>query len=128
MRRVFSSCLLVACLLGTAAARAGQPEEDEAALKEAKVATDAGAMAEFFKKRILPEKDTARVKQLIARLSDERFVVREQTTEALIGMGPGIAKALRDASKSPDPEVAYRVKEALEVVERTSTVPMLSAA
>jgi hypothetical protein len=43
-------------------------------------------------------------------------------------MGPGVLKALKENTNNPDAEVAYRVKEALEIVERTSTVQLLSAA
>src|SRR3954470_22067041 len=127
MRRIFTLGLLFAGIVAPAPA-AVPPEEDEATLREAKLPADADSLVAFFKKRILPENDVGKVKALIGRLGDDRFGVREQASETLINMGPGIAKALRDAKDNPDPEIAYRIKEALDVVERPSTEPLLSAA
>jgi hypothetical protein len=120
---------LFACLLlPVARARASTPQEDEALLKEAKVPTDADTLVEFFRKRILPDNDAGKVKGLITRLGDDRFRIREKASADLIAMGPGILKALRENVQNSDYEIAYRVKEALDVVERTSTVSLLSAA
>lgn len=127
-RSLLLSCLLLSYLLLPPAVYAGQPEEDETLLKEAKLSTDGPALVGFFKKRILPENDAPKVKELIGQLADDRFGIREKASETLIAMGPGVARALRDSVKSGDPEVAHRVKEALEIVERTSTGPILSAA
>lgn len=128
MRHCLTLAILTACLLTPLSARAATPEEDEATLRDAKVPTDADSLVSFFKKRILPENDLDKVKALIAQLGDDRFLVRELASESLVNMGPGIAKTLKDARGSADPEVAARIKEALEIVERTSTEPLLSAA
>jgi HEAT repeat protein len=120
--------VLASFLLPGAPALRGQPNEDEILLREAKLATDGPSLVAFFKKRILPENDAAKVKELIGQLGSDRFNVREKASETLVAMGPGVAKALRDSVSDPDPEVAHRVKDALEIVERTSTVPILSAA
>src|SRR5262249_4293602 len=128
MRRFLTLGLLFAGLFAPVPVVAGPPEEDEATLREAKLPTDADSLVSFFKKRILPENDVGKVKALITQLGDARFAARQHASELLINMGPGIAKTLRDAKNSSDPEVAFRVKEALDVVERTSTEPLLSAA
>ena len=114
--------------LGVPALPAGQPEEDEAALKEAKVSTTTADLLEFFRKRILPETDQGRVRALIARLNDDSFSVRQKATEDLIALGPGIIPLLREAKRSSNPEVADRARICLEVAERTSTVELISAA
>src|SRR5205085_10237907 len=62
------------------------------------------------------------------KLGSETFLVRERASARLVALGPGVAKALRDATSNGDPEVVYRAKDALEIVERTSTIPLLSAA
>src|SRR5262245_12688655 len=102
---------LFACLILPAArVRAGSPQEYEALLKEAKVATDGDTLAEFCRNRILPENDADKVKCLIVKLGDDRFRVREKASAQLIAMGPGILKALRENIQNSDYEIAYRVK------------------
>lgn len=110
------------------AAHAQTPAEDEALLKEAKVDTDAAGLVAFFKKRILPEHDASKVGGLIKDLGDDRFPIREKASDTLIALGPSVTKMLRDSIGNTDPEVVARVKEALEIVERTSTPPLLGAA
>ncbi|MBI1917111.1 MAG: HEAT repeat domain-containing protein [Planctomycetes bacterium] len=114
--------------LSVAPVRAGQPEEDEVTLKEAKLQTDAPALVEFFRKRVLPENDHQRVHTLIRKLGADAFAVREKASTELIAMGPAIAPLLREATASSDPEVLARAREALAAVEKTSTAPLLSAA
>ena len=109
-------------------AAAGQPEEDEATLKEAKQPTDTPALLEFFRKRVLPETDHDRVRGLIKKLGDDAFAVRTRATEELIALGPGIAPLLREGTGNADCEVADRSRMCLAVVEKTSTVPLVSAA
>jgi hypothetical protein len=114
--------------LAVPAVPAGQPEEDEAALKEAKLSTTTADLLEFFRKRILPETDQGRVRALIGKLNDDAFAVRQEASEALINLGPGIIPLLREAIRSPNPEVACRARECLAVAEKTSTPELLSAA
>lgn len=128
MRRVIIGFSLLSALVFVTPSTAGQPEDDEAALKEAGLNTETPALLEYFRKRILPEKDNARVRALVAKLGDERFAVREKTTEELIALGPGIASVLRESVNNRDPEVANRVKECLDIVQKTSTPPLVSAA
>ena len=68
--------------LSAAPVRAGQPEEDEATLKEAKLQTDTPALVEFFRKRVLPENDhMLRVCKLLGfrlRYSMEERVIKAE--------------------------------------------------
>jgi HEAT repeat protein len=114
--------------LAAPAASAGPPEEDEATLKEAQLQTDTPALLEFFRKRVLPETDHDRVRALIKKLGADAFAVRAKATEDLIALGPGIAQLLREATRNSDYEVADRARTCLTVVEKTSTVPLVSAA
>src|SRR5437764_6884414 len=114
--------------LSAAPVRAGQSEEDEATLKEAKLQTDTPALVEFFRKRVLAENDHHRVRAIIRKLGADSFAVREKASTELIAMGPAIAPLLREATASADPEVLARAREALTAVEKTSTAPLLGAA
>jgi hypothetical protein len=120
--------LALGASLSAAPVRAGQPEEDEATLKEAKLQTDTPALVEFFRKRVLPDNDHQRVHALIRKLGADSFAVREKASTELIEMGPAIAPLLREATSSSDPEVLSRAREALTAVEKTSTAPLLGAA
>jgi hypothetical protein len=110
------------------AVKAGQPEEDEATLKESRVPADTPGLLLFFRKRVLPENDHQRVRELLQKLGAESFQEREKATAALIALGPGIAPLLREATSSNDPEVASRSKDCLAIAEKTSTAPLLCAA
>lgn len=115
--------------LGLAAPAAdGQPQEDEATLRDARLDTDADALLEFFRKRSLGEADRTRVRQLIRQLGDDSFQVRAKAAAELVALGPGIAPLLREAADDDDPEVATRARECLDIAEKTSTVPLMSAA
>ena len=72
--------LALGASLSAAPARAGQPEEDEATLKEAKLQTETPALVEFFRKRVLPDNDHQRVHALIRKLGADSFAVREKAS------------------------------------------------
>jgi tetratricopeptide (TPR) repeat protein len=56
----------------------------------------------------------AEIQAAIKQLGNERFAVREKATKFLWKAGPAAEKALREASGSPDPEVAKRVHTLIE--------------
>lgn len=65
---------------------------------------------------VLEDRDptlTQRVAELIAKLSDDRFDVREEATEALIRIGGRAEKLLTEAMKTTDEEVKMRLSRAL---------------
>ena len=128
MRSALLLCSAALWLAPAPPARAGQLEDDEAALKEAKIGTDGPALLQFFRQRVLPEADKQRVRALIKQLGDDSFRVREKASAALVALGPGIAPMLRQPGATTDPEVLSRAEECLIAVEKTSTVPLLSAA
>src|SRR5207248_3556620 len=118
MRRTTFLPLVLACLvLPLPNLSAGTPAEDETILKEAKVPSDAASLIQFFRKRVLPENDAVKVKDLIDKLGSETFRVRERASARLVALGPGVARALRDATGNGDPEIVCRAREALEIVE-----------
>src|SRR5262245_10884658 len=88
MRSAVPACPAVLCLASAPPARAGQLEDDEAALKEAKIGTDGPTLLHFFRQRVLPEADKQRVRTLIKQLGDDSFRVREKASAALVSLGP----------------------------------------
>jgi HEAT repeat protein len=63
------------------------------------------------------------IQQLIARLADDRYAVREEAAARLIAIGRPAAKALREALKHSDPEVKHRARDILDALQ--SSVPDL---
>ena len=57
------------------------------------------------------------VPSLIRQLRDNDFDARLAAEEALIRLGPAAVAHLREASKSDDPEIAFRAERALRAIE-----------
>jgi len=64
-----------------------------------------------------PDAAPARIQQLIAKLGDARFRVREAATKDLIAIGRPAVKALREAEKSKDPDVRLRAQSILNKIQ-----------
>ena len=67
-----------------------------------------------------------RIQQLIQKLGDESFVVREKATEELRKIGKPAIPYLKKALKSKDPEVQWRARLLLEQIqglEKSKTTP-----
>jgi len=56
--------------------------------------------------------------QLIAKLGDESFAVRERAMKMLIEAGAQVEKAVQAAAESGDPEVSYRSRNILREIQR----------
>jgi HEAT repeat protein len=63
------------------------------------------------------------IQNLIAQLGADRYRVREEATQKLIAIGRPAVKAVRQALKSRDYEVAHRAREVLDSIH--SSVPNL---
>jgi hypothetical protein len=66
--------------------------------------------------------DAARLKELVTRLSDDDFAVREKATEDLRAIGSGAMDALRAASESADAEVKSRASKLLAEISEDASV------
>jgi hypothetical protein len=88
----------------------------EQALKAAKVAVDGTGLLEFLRKEMPTAVDADKIKEMIRRLGDDSFDVREKASADLVAAGPAAAPALRQAAKDPDTEVARRAQECLEKI------------
>src|SRR5262249_33138620 len=89
---------------------------------------DASLLQEF-RTRTLSGAQLAHVRELIRRLGDESFPVREQASAQLAKLGKSGAALLRAALDSPDAEVRHRAQRCLDALAREdqTTVPALAA-
>jgi hypothetical protein len=125
---------LPALLLVTAAwiGRGGEsdPElaRDEQSLREAGQAVDGPALLAFFRQRTIEDGRRRRVADLVRRLGDDSFAVRERATTDLIQEGHVALPPLRAALKDPDPEVVRRAEHCLKVIGQESELGLTLAA
>ena len=126
------SILLIPALAMVAQAQGlpapSETEEDEAILKEAKLATDGPNLLEIFRKRIPNPADQERVQKLLKQLGDKDFQTREKATTDLISVGPLALPALKEAGKNADAEVRRRSERCLQAIERDSSASVTAAA
>src|SRR4051794_34344078 len=98
MRSLFAASLLV---LGIIVSVHGDDSDslpaDEQTLKAASLGTDGPALIEFFKKNSLTEADRENIRQLIKKLGDKNFRVREKASADLVSQGPRAIALLRPA-------------------------------
>jgi hypothetical protein len=95
----------------------GPDPADEALLKGAGLGVDGPALLEFFRKRTVSPQDEKRAEELVKRLGDEQYALREQATRELKALGPAAVPALRQAARSGDAEVKRRARDCLGSVE-----------
>lgn len=118
----------VLCLgSGRADTPADSSDPDAQTLRDAHLGTDDVALLDVFRKRLLPPADRKNAEELIRKLDDDSYEVREQASEDLIDFGPAVAPLLRQALKSPSLEVVRRAKYCLKHVA-PPPVEVLSAA
>jgi HEAT repeat protein len=60
------------------------------------------------------------IKRLIDQLGSDRFKDREQATHGLSKIGKSALPSLKEATKSPDPEVRRRARRLVEQIEPTA--------
>jgi HEAT repeat protein len=109
-----------------------QLKEDEKLLEEAKIAITGDGLCEFFRKNTPVEADLKRVPELIAKLSNDDFEVRDNASQALVALGPPITQLLKkhlDQKKpEPDLETKTRLRTCIEKIESTPTAEWACAA
>jgi bilin biosynthesis protein len=123
---------LVVCL-GTARLSAAEPDTlkvDEQTLKEAKLAPEGLALLDYFRRRTIPESDQAKIEELVKKLGDDTFQVRENATEQLVVIGAPAVPFLTQAAKEKDGdiEVIRRAEHCLKLIEKTAGPAVTTAA
>lgn len=128
MRRQTLSLCVVALALAAGVARPADEDPraaDERVLKQAGVPTDDAGLLAFFRKGS-PDEDA--IRDLIKKLGDDDFEVREKATKDLTALGPAAEPYLREALKSGDAEVVRRAEECLKNIGKGSPAAVVSAA
>jgi hypothetical protein len=117
------------CLSGLPAfAAEAATDADLAVLKSAGIPTDVPGLAAYFKQHTFTQTDQVRVKELVRRLGDDEFRVREEASRQLVMLGPRARPFLQDALKDSDPEIVRRAQDCLERIARGVTSSSLCSA
>jgi hypothetical protein len=99
----------------------------ERVLKEAMVGVDGPALLELVRGQIRSGNELAKAKELIRKLGDDEFEVREKAVKELVDLGKVAVPLLRDAAQSSDPEVARRARQCLNQIGPGEAAPHRSA-
>lgn len=106
-----------------------QKEHDRQLLKQAGVAEDGAALLKFFAQRTLDDAARLRLADLIRKLGDDDFEVREEASKQLTALGLSAEPALQQAATDPDVERATRAKDCLAALgDRRAGSELLGAA
>jgi outer membrane protein assembly factor BamB len=116
----------VACAADPAAAE--QRAADEQILRAARVGTDGPALLEFIRKRTITDARRFNIPNLIRRLGDDSFAVRQKASADLAALGPVALPLLRAALKDPDVEIARRAEECIRLIEQEYNATVVPAA
>jgi HEAT repeat protein len=84
--------------------------------------TEGPKLLEEIRKRTPSDTDREKAKELVKKLGDEEFDVRQEATEALKKLGPFVIPLLQQAAKSTDVEVNKRASELLKDMEKETAV------
>jgi hypothetical protein len=88
----------------------------EQTLKAAKLSVEGPALLEFLRKEMPSAVDADRIKELIRRLGDDSFEVREKASADLVALGAAARPALEQAKTDKDTEIARRAQECLQKI------------
>lgn len=105
------SCLLVVVMAAAAVA------DDQQIVRNAGLNVDGPSLLAFLNSRSLDESDVRQIELLVRQLGDDDFDVRERASRQLIARGRAALPFLHKVVKHPDPEVARRANEALQLLE-----------
>jgi hypothetical protein len=118
-RRAFWAIVFLACVV---AAGAAEPEPElihaEKTLKDAGIDTTGPALLRFFRERTQSPADRARLADMVRRLGDDDFDVREKAVADLIGAGHRAMPFLRPALVDRDLERARRAADCVREIEK----------
>jgi HEAT repeat protein len=96
-----------------------QAAEDVQVLKAARVPADGPGLVRFLQQQVLTAADEQRVGELVGRLADRRFKVRDQAATELLGRGPAVLPLLRRAPKAAELEAQRRLQRCIDTLEKT---------
>jgi Spy/CpxP family protein refolding chaperone len=126
MSRAALSVLTVTFLSLTAAVArdwslpSGLPVEDEKTLRKARVVADGRGLLAYFRDRTLTAAQRSRIRELIPRLGDDVFAVRQQASLELLALGPAALPHLQAARGDPDEEINERLRAVIGGLQKDS--------
>ncbi len=97
-------------------------------LLDAKVKIDDASLLEVFRKRTLNETDRLHIKENIRLLGARTYAVREKAQRDLLRVGKMALVPLKEATQSPDLEVARRAERILQEMEQGGDAAVLISA
>jgi hypothetical protein len=98
-------------------------------LRAAKVGVEGPALVDYLRKHVPPAGNADKIKELIRRLGDDSFDVREKASADLVALGAAAKPALEAAAKNDtDTEVVRRAQECLRKIGDEGPVGALPAA
>ena len=101
---------------------------DEQILKAAKIGIDNASLLAFFRDRTVSDAARANIDNLIGKLGDNSFKVRQKASVDLVKLGPAAMPFLDKALKNPDLEVSRRAEDVLRQIEEASSIGLPGAA
>ncbi len=103
-------------------------EQDRATLVRLQVGTSGPELLRLLRSHAGNPAAVAKAGELIQQLSNEDFKLREQASQSLVSLGSPILSLLREHVRDADPEVARRVRDALEAIEESASPAILGTA
>lgn len=132
MTRWMCLLVLVAALGLAGPGRAGATDDaaaDRETLEAAGIAPTPAGLLEYFRKRTLSDALRDRILELIRRLGDDEFAVREKATADLVALGATVRPLVTRALSDPDLEIRKRARTILARLEtRADDAQLLPAA
>jgi hypothetical protein len=90
--------------------------EEEKVLKAAGVGTDGTSLVAFLSRQGAGPAKSARVRELVKKLGDDSFAVREKAEAELVLLGPAALPALKEATEDDELEVVCRAQRCLKKI------------
>jgi HEAT repeat protein len=133
MRRIrFAGLAALVLLAILPAARAAEPDpllaQDEKLLRDGHVSPEGPALLTFFRERTLTEAQKAKLADLVKKLGDDDFEVREKASADLVKAGRLAVPLLKPAARDRDAEVARRAADCLRAIESGGELALAAAA
>jgi len=120
-------------LAGDAAPKA--PLTDDASRAKAREAwatwwkkSEGGAPLDEIRKRTLNDATRAKALEILKKMGDESFTVRESAQNELKALGVAVIPILRQNARDPDPEISARCRKCLEDLEKEKASPLSAIA
>jgi hypothetical protein len=112
---------------GVAAAPTAAVSDAEALKSAGLTETDGPKLIEYLKQRTLSDADQGKITVIIKRFGGDDFDDRVKATEEIEIFGPAAVGPLKTAERDPDPEVAFRARQALKKMAKIPHSAVASA-